>query len=192
MGPGALEAIMETLTKMWSILALRAGFAMTLGVALLLWPGMTMGTLLLTFGLFALIDGFATMEAGINGSGGLSWPALTWEGALAMALGAATVTLSTMRSHALLHVISGWFLLVGISKLIVAVRLRREVKGELLIVVAGLVGVSIGVGLFFYPVQDVMESVQLVATGALMMGVVLAGLAFRLERRMRLTLEMAH
>jgi uncharacterized membrane protein HdeD (DUF308 family) len=184
---------METLTKMWSILALRGGLAIALGVALLVWPEMTFGTLLLAFGLFALIDGFATMEAGINGSNsGQSWAALIWEGSLGMALGAATVTLSQMGEHALLHVISGWFLLVGIAKLIVAVRLRREVKGELLIVIAGLVGVGIGLGLFLYPVQEALQSVQLVAAGALVMGVVLSGLAFRLERRLQVRLATAH
>jgi uncharacterized membrane protein HdeD (DUF308 family) len=185
MGPRALEVNMETLTKMWSILALRGGLALVLGVALLTWPSMTVGTLLLMFGLFALIDGFATMQAGITGAGdGQSWAALVWEGALAMALGAVTVTLSRMGEHALLHVISAWFLLVGISKLIVAVRLRREVHGELLIVICGLVGVGIGLALYFYPVQEALEGVQVVAAGALVMGVLLSGLALRLHRRL--------
>ncbi len=185
MGPRALEVNMETLTKMWSILALRGGLALILGVALLMWPSMTVGTLLLMFGLFALIDGFATMEAGITGAGdGQSWGALVWEGALAMSLGAVTVTLSQMGEHTLLHVISAWFGLIGVSKLIVALRLRREVKGELMIVIAGLVGVGISAALFFYPVQDALESVQLVAAGALVMGVLLSGLAMRLHRRL--------
>jgi uncharacterized membrane protein HdeD (DUF308 family) len=183
---------METLTRMWSNLAFRGGLAIAFGLALLAWPQMAIGTLLMGFGLFALIDGFATMRAGISGTGfGQSWVALIWEGAVAMALGAVTVTLSQMGSHALLHVISAWFLWVGASKLVIALRLRREVQGELLIVLAGLVGVGIGAGLFFYPLQDVQESVQLVAAGFLTMGIMLTALALRLQRRLRLTLAGA-
>ena len=183
---------METLTKMWSIMALRGALAIALGLALLAWPGITVNTLLLVFGLFALIDGFSTMEAGLSGFGnGQSWGALVWEGAIAMTLGAVTVTLSQMGSHVLLHIISAWYLWVGGSKLVVALRLRREVKGELLIVLAGLVGVGVGIGLFFYPVQDALESVQLVASGALAMGLLLLVLAIRLQRRLRFTLAEA-
>lgn len=183
---------METLTKMWSILAWRGVLAFTLGITLVLWPSMAVSTLLMVFGVFALVDGFSTMQAGIGGSGyARPWSALVWEGAVATALGAATVTLSQMRGHALLHVISGWFLLIGVSKLVVAVRLRQEVKGELLIVLCGLVGVGIGIGLFFYPVQDAAETVQFIAWGALLMGVLLVLLAMRLQYRLRLTLAAA-
>ena len=43
---------MDNLSKMWSNLALRGGMAIALGAALLLWPEMSVKTLLMTFGLF--------------------------------------------------------------------------------------------------------------------------------------------
>lgn len=179
---------METLTKMWSNLVLRGGLAIAFGLALLAWPAMPVPRLLMVFGAFALIDGFATMKTGLSGAGdGQSWPALVLEGSVAMLLGAVTMMISSMGSHALLHVISAWFLWVGAAKLVVALRLRREVRGELLIVLAGLVGVVVGAALFFYPLQDVIESVRLVAAGCLVMGSLLAALAVRLQRRWRVT-----
>lgn len=174
---------MDNLSKMWSNLALRGGMAIALGAALLLWPEMSVKTLLMTFGLFALFDGFATMKFGLSGSGDAQpWAAFVWEGTVGMILGAVTVTLSQMGEHALLHVISAWFLWVGISKLVVAIRLRREVHGELLIILAGLIGVGIGLGLYFYPLQDATASVQMVGAGALGMGIALVALSVRLDR----------
>ena len=71
----------------------------------------------------------------------------------------------------------------GISELVLAVRLRREIPGELMLGFSGGVSILLGVLMLTRPVASAFVIVVLLGSYALCFGAALLLLAFRLRRR---------
>jgi uncharacterized membrane protein HdeD (DUF308 family) len=67
---GAMLTDLSPLSRGWRLLALRGAWALLFGVAALVWPGVTLGALVLGFGTYALIDGLAALAQSIRAADG--------------------------------------------------------------------------------------------------------------------------
>jgi uncharacterized membrane protein HdeD (DUF308 family) len=73
--PGGLgSAMVHALAKNWWLLLLRGVAAIIFGVLAFAWPGLTLLTLILFYGAFALVDGVLAIVAAITGGA----PAPRW------------------------------------------------------------------------------------------------------------------
>jgi uncharacterized membrane protein HdeD (DUF308 family) len=83
--------MLHALAKGWWLLLLRGIAAIAFGVLAFLWPGLTLVTLVLLYGAFALVDGVLSLVAAFTGS---AKPVPTWwlvvVGLLGIAAGAVT------------------------------------------------------------------------------------------------------
>ena len=52
-----MEAVVRTLSQNWWLVLLQGVLSVVLGVLALAWPGVTLGALILLWGLFALLNG---------------------------------------------------------------------------------------------------------------------------------------
>jgi len=84
---------------------------------------------------------------------------------------------------ALLWVVAGWALATGIVEIVLAVRLRRVLTGEWLLILSGVLSVGLGVMLVLYPATGLVTLTLWVGAYALLFGVVMLGFAFRLRAR---------
>ncbi len=53
-----------SLVRTWWMMAIRGGLAIALGLAVLLWPGVTLSSVVLLFGVYAILDGAWAIGAG--------------------------------------------------------------------------------------------------------------------------------
>ncbi len=60
---------MTRLSDVWSLLAVRATFALLFGFAAILWPGPTIAVLVAIFGAFVLLDGVLLSVVGVRSRG---------------------------------------------------------------------------------------------------------------------------
>src|SRR6266540_3029554 len=67
--------MLHALTKCWWLLLLRGIAAIVFGVLAFIWPGLTLVTLVLLYGAFALVDGVLSLIAAFTGS---AKPVPTW------------------------------------------------------------------------------------------------------------------
>ena len=58
--------MLPTLARYWWVLALRGALAIIFGILAVLWPGLTLITLVLFFGAYAFVDGIFAVIAGIT------------------------------------------------------------------------------------------------------------------------------
>ena len=71
--------MLHALAKSWWVLLLRGIAAIIFGVLAFAWPGLTLVTLVLLYGAFALVDGVLSLVAAVTGgakaipTGGSSW-----------------------------------------------------------------------------------------------------------------------
>jgi uncharacterized membrane protein HdeD (DUF308 family) len=161
----------------WWALALRGLAAILLGIAAFAWPGITLLVLVVLFGAYVLVDGVFAL---VGGALGRSW-LLLLEGVAGIVVGILTFVWPAMTALVLLFLVAAWALVTGVAELVAAVRLRRFIKNEWLLVVVGVASVVFGILLLVRPGAGLLTLVYLTGAYALVFGVLLVGLAFRLR-----------
>jgi uncharacterized membrane protein HdeD (DUF308 family) len=132
-------------------LAVHGVAAVIFGLAALVWPEITLYTLVLLWGAFALVDGITALSAAIADRLLIhrGWVALS--GVIGIGAGIVTFLWPSMTALALLVVIATWSLLVGGSWIAFAIQARRQVSGAWSIALGGVLLVLLGVLLVANP-----------------------------------------
>lgn len=175
--------MLQMLAENWWIFAIRGVAAIIFGVLAFLWPGPTVIVLALLFGAYALVDGVAMLISLIRGDAGArrnAW-AVGLIGVLGVAAGIVAVVWPEITALALLFVVAAWSIVTGIMQIIAAIRLRREIEGELWLGLGGLISVLFGLYLVIFPGPGLLSLVWLVGIWAVIFGIVSLVLAFRLR-----------
>ena len=91
------------------------------------------------------------------------------------------VVLLGMTALVLLYFIAAWAIVTGILAVYIAIHLRKELTGEWALVLAGVLSVLFGVLLIGRPGAGALAVVLLIACYAIVFGILLLMLAFRLR-----------
>lgn len=170
------------LTRNWGWVALRGAVAILFGLLTLFKPGITLATLIMLFGAYALVDGiFMVVSAIANRHGEPRWGTLLVGGLLGIAAGVVTYTWPGLTTMVLLAVIAVWAIMMGIFEVAAAIRLRKQLDGEWALILAGLLSVAFGVFLVARPAAGALAVVLWIGAYALISGIVLVALGFRLR-----------
>ena len=129
---------MLTLTKNWWVLVLRGVLAIIFAVLTFVRPGITLASLVLLFGAFAFADGVLHLIAAFR-SGTGSWWALVLAGLFGIGAGVVTFFYPGLTALTLLYCIAFWSIFAGVAEIMAAIRLRKEIEGEWLLGLAGLI-----------------------------------------------------
>jgi uncharacterized membrane protein HdeD (DUF308 family) len=180
LGPG--WSMVNALAKNWWLLLLRGIAAVVFGVLAFFWPGLTLLTLVLFYGAFALVDGVLAVIAAITGGA----PAPRWwlaiVGISGIAAGLLTFLMPGISALVLLLFIAGWAIATGVFQIIGAVKLRKEIDNEWLLILNGVISVLFGVGMMLAPGAGALALVWLIASYSVIAGALLIGLAIKLKK----------
>lgn len=174
------------LANNWWALAVRGGLAILFGIVTFAWPGISLAALVLLFAAFALVDGFLAIVAGVRGfRRDQRWGAFMLHGILGIGVAVLTVFWPAITALALVMLIAAWAIVTGILEIVAAVRLRREIRGEWLLALAGVASIAFGVLLVLNPGAGALALLWLIGAYAIVLGLLLIGLAFRLRGWLR-------
>jgi uncharacterized membrane protein HdeD (DUF308 family) len=174
--------MVEALARSWGWVLLRGIAAILFGVLTLFNPGIALATLVLLFGAYALVDGVSLVVSAIaNRKSEERWGALLIGGLLGIAAGIVTFLLPNITAIALLAVIAAWAIVVGIAEIVAAIELRKVIRDEWLLIVAGTASVAFGVFLIARPAAGALAVVLWIGVYAVVTGILLVALAFRLR-----------
>ncbi len=166
----------------WWALVIRGIAAVIFGVLALVWPGITLGVLVLFFGAYVLVDGiFAVIGALMRRAGHDRWWLMFVEGIVGIIAGILTFLWPGITAFVLLFFIAAWAILTGILEIAAAVRLRREVADDWLLALAGIVSIVFGILMAVFPGAGALAVVWLIGLYAIVFGVLYISLAFRLR-----------
>jgi uncharacterized membrane protein HdeD (DUF308 family) len=172
----------ENLSRNWWVIVLRGVAAIIFGLAAFVWPGLTIVSLVLLFGAYALVDGLFSIYTGLTHMGdSRRWWILALEGLAGVAVGIMAFVWPTAASVALLYVIAGWAILTGILEIVAAIRLRREISNEWLLALSGVASIALGALLIMQPAIGLVTVVWTLAGYAIFFGIMLVLLGFRLR-----------
>jgi uncharacterized membrane protein HdeD (DUF308 family) len=167
----------------WWALALRAIVAILFGLVAFLMPGPTFAALIILFGIYAIVDGVFGVIAAIRGARrGEKWGTMLLSGILGIVAGIIAIMLPAVTALVLAYLVAAWALLTGALEISAAVTLRKEIKGEWLLFLAGVLSILLGAWTLFFPAAGVVAFIWYLGAYAIATGVVLLALAFRVRQ----------
>lgn len=175
---------LAAMSSNWWALAIRGVVAILFGLLAFLWPSITLLALVFLFGAYAFVDGIFAIVGGIRSAGERRrWWLLLLEGIVGVAAGLIAFIWPDITALALLYIIAAWAVITGVLEIVIAVQLRRQIEGEWVLVLGGIVSVILGVVLAVLPAVGILSLVWLVGVYAVVFGILLLVLAFRLRRQ---------
>lgn len=176
------ENLAETLSRNWWLLLLRGIVALLFGILTFAQPEITLASLVLLFGAFSLADGvLAAWTAVFHRRERENWWLLMIGGLLGIGVGLLTLFNPAVTAVALLFYIAIWAIATGVVKIITAIRLRKEIKGEWLLVLAGLASIALGGLLMVRPGAGALAVAWLIGAYAVLLGLLLVVLAINVK-----------
>ncbi|MBV8829272.1 MAG: HdeD family acid-resistance protein [Acidobacteriaceae bacterium] len=173
---------MFLLAMNWWSLALRGVIAILLGLLTFTWPGITLSAFVLLFGAYAFIDGIVNLAGAVQHSRMHErWGALLVEGILGIVAGIVTFAWPGVTLLILIIIIAVWAVMTGVFEIAAAIRLRKHISGEWLLIVTGVASVLFGILLFAAPATGALVIALWFGVYAIVFGILLTALAFRLR-----------
>lgn len=182
-----LGLALRELAENWWLLLLRGIAAIAFGILAFVWPGLTLLTLTYMWGFYAIADGVLALWAAIAGRGGEIAPRwwLAVVGVAGLLAGLLAFVYPGMTALVLLMFIATWAIVIGVLQIWGAIRLRREIEGEWLLGLSGLLSIAFGVIMFARPGAGALALVWLIGWFAILAGCVYIALAFQLRKHKR-------
>lgn len=173
----------DTVLRQWWLLALRGAVAVAFGVLAIAWPAITLLTLATLFAAFALLAGAVwTFGAIHNRTSDPRWWVMLLLGMFSIGAGALAALDPALTTLALVLIMGVNALVSGILDIVVAVRVRKHIKGEWMLVLSGVVAIVFGLIVLLFPMGAGALALALM-TGfyALVTGVLLIALSLQVR-----------
>jgi uncharacterized membrane protein HdeD (DUF308 family) len=177
------EAMCALLAQNWWAVALRGVFAVLFGLIALVVPGATILSLVLFFSAYMLVDGVFGIVAAVRAARqGERWGLLILEGIANIVVGVIAFVWPGLTAIAFVLLLAAWSLISGGLMLGAAFRLSQA-HGRWWLALGGIVSIVFGVLLVIAPVIGAVVLTWWLGAYALVFGIALLVLAFKLRGR---------
>jgi uncharacterized membrane protein HdeD (DUF308 family) len=174
--------LIETLKRHWWVPVLRGVAAVLFGIMAFVYPGLTVAVLVLLFGAWILVDGvFRVIGAIGHRASDKEWGFDLIIGIIGIIIGFLTFHAPRITALALIIYIAAWALMIGATEIALAIKLRREIKGEWFLILMGLLSIVFAVMLLWNPLPGALALVWLIGSYAIVFGMLAIILGFRLR-----------
>ncbi|MBV9491137.1 MAG: HdeD family acid-resistance protein [Verrucomicrobia bacterium] len=177
--------MVHLLARHWWALALRGLLAVLFGILTLVSPGLTLFYLVLLFGAYAILEGIFNIISAIRAPGH-HWPLIV-EGIIGIIAGVLTFMWPGITAVVLLYLIAFWAIFTGVLEITAGIRLRQHVTNEWMLILMGITSVLFGALILISPGTGALAIALWIGVYALIFGVILIVLAFRLRPLARTT-----
>jgi uncharacterized membrane protein HdeD (DUF308 family) len=171
--------------RSWWTLLFRGLLAIVLGSLVFMWPVVTLATVVLAFGIYALVEGIASLVAAIRGTTAREdrW-LLVLEAAIGIGVGIVTLRTPAITATVLIFFIAIWALATGVIRIVEGIRLRKEITGEVWLILGGLASIAFALIVMLRPLAGALALIRVLGVFAMFLGLteVLAAFEFRRVR----------
>ena len=173
----------ETLLRSWWLLGLRGAIAVLFGASAILWPAITLVTLGALFTAFSLLAGAVWIFGAVrHRASDQRWWVLLLLGAFSVGAGVIAALQPGLTVVALILLIGANALVSGLLDIVVAVRMRKYMKGEVLLILSGAASVVFGLVVLLFPTgAGALALAWMTGFYAIITGALLLALAFQVR-----------
>lgn len=170
------------MSENWWLFLIRGVLALIFGIVAIAVPIATVITLAIIFGIYAVIDGVMALASAIRGDSKMPRWWLIIVGLAGVAAGILAIVWPDLTALLLITFIGAWAVVRGIFEIIGAIALRREIDNEWMLILGGALSVLFGAFVLIAPGAGAIALAWLIGVAAILLGIMLCGLAFRLRR----------
>jgi len=177
-----LSPLLSAVGRSWWILLLYGLVALGFGIVAIGWPLSAAMALAWTLGVMAIVEGVISLFALVSGGSGASrgWLALYAIASLGFGILAVINPLAT--ASVLVLFLAAWLLVAGIYRIVFAIRVRKQIQGEWLLILSGVLAVVLGVLFAANPYAGVAVTTLWIGIGSLLYGLLQVLVAFKLRK----------
>jgi uncharacterized membrane protein HdeD (DUF308 family) len=178
-------AAVLVLAQLWWAFVLRGVLGIVFGVVVILFPDIGLVAIVALFAAWALVGGVSSLVSSWRSRAHRDWWVGVVEGLAGIAAGVVAILLPAAASLALLFLVAGWAIVIGVLQIWMAIRLREQITGELWMGISGAISILFGLLLVIFPGTGILSVLLLVGIFSIAMGVfmVLPGLRLRRIRQ---------
>jgi len=159
-------------------LAIRGVVAIVFGIAILVWPNVSLSALVLLVGAFATVDGVISLIFAFSPMPTSTRLVFIINGIAGIGVGVITVVNPSITELALLYVVGAWAIILGVMQFVVAWQAPVEGRFRVLAFLYGVVAVAFGVIMFIKPGTGALGLLSLISAFAIITGVTLIAAAY--------------
>ena len=174
--------MIQLLARNWLWLELRGALTVAFGLLTLFLPGITLGALILVFGIYALAEGTVLIVMTFNRRDAPHRWITLLQGLVGIGAGILTFVYPGVTAVALLAIIAAWAIVTGILEIAGAILLRKEIKGEWLMILSGILSLVFAYMLLANPAVGALTLVSLIGVYAVVFGILLMILGARVHK----------
>jgi len=180
LAPGA--TLIHALAKNWWLEVLRGVAAIIFGILALANPGIALVTLVLLWGIYALIDGVLAIAAAVMGGNPMPRWWLAIVGLAGIGAGVMTFVYPVITAFVLLIFIAVWAIVLGIFEIYGAIKLRKEIEGEWFLILSGALSVLFGLLLLARPGAGALAVIWIIGAYAIILGIIYVMFGLKLRK----------
>jgi uncharacterized membrane protein HdeD (DUF308 family) len=179
---GRFAMLEDPWTGIWWVLALRGAAALLLSIVAFTLPGPTLAAIVLVFGVYAIADGVFAIVAAVRGIRRHErWGAMLIQGIAGIVAGAIAILWPAIGALALTYLVAAWALVTGTLEIVAAVKLRKLMTGEWLLILSGVLSIILAVLLTLFPGVGMVVLTWWLGAYAFAYGVIGLALALRVR-----------
>ena len=176
------DDLIRQLGDAWGWILLRGVASIAFGAMAFLWPGLTIVVLVIMWGAWAFVDGITSLITAwkARDGGKPTWP-LVLIGVLGVGAGLITFFAPGVAAVTLLVFIAWWAIITGVFEIVHAIRVRKGIDNEWMLILSGVLSVVVGAYMLSSPAGGALAIVWVIAAWSILLGVLLCSAAFRLK-----------
>jgi len=173
----------KAVLRISKLLAISGIAAIAFGIAVFVWPGISLEALLALFGGFALLYGILVLGIGLElvAHRSTDWVPFTLNGLAGILIGMATFLFPSITALAFVYLIAGWAIVTGVFEIVAAFDMRELVKDGWWIGLSGALSVLFGLLIAVNPGAGVLTILWLIGLYSILAGAARLGTAYRLN-----------
>ncbi|QKF65021.1 HdeD family acid-resistance protein [Campylobacter corcagiensis] len=171
------------MSKNWWVVLIHGIVGILFGLMLFTMPLMSILVLVYMFAFMLIFDGGISAYIGVKLKDKTSeWWVVVFGGIIGIILGIISMLYPNITAVALLMMVAIWTIIAGITKILIAIKLRKEINGEIFIILSGVLSVLVGLFLIVRPLSGMVALAWVAGFFATFYGVLLVIASLKLKK----------
>ncbi|WP_353233547.1 HdeD family acid-resistance protein [Diaphorobacter ruginosibacter] len=181
-GGASADSLRDTVGRSWWVILLFGVFSVLFGIMALINPIAAGAGLTWAIGLFALAEGIVGLIGAFRKDAGVSRGWMILYAAISILFGLLATANPLSMAKSITMVMGAWFVVSGVMRIIWAIRVRKEIDNEWMLILGGVLGVILGALMMMTPVAGLVVGTLWIGCGVLLYGVMQIWAAFHVRK----------
>ena len=176
------QQLRDTVGRSWWVILLFGIVSALFGVMALVNPVAAGASMTWAIGVLAVAEGLVGLVGAFNKGAGVSRGWMIVYAVISLVFGVMAIANPVSMAASIVMVAAVWFIVSGVLRIIFAIRVRKEIDHEWMLILGGVLGVALGVLMLAAPVAGLIVGVIWIGIGALVYGLLQIFAAFKVRK----------